>query len=149
MRGERHSRDRMVSACRGALAALLVMGIAASGCSGPQTRIAAASRLQLVEPVRQKKQKRRPPTLSTTRTPMLAKTQWDRHPPGASRFVPMGRVRLITVHHEGSPEGNDLTGKDEVRDLIRRTSSYHRNGNGWSDIGYHYVIDRAGRVCHR
>jgi len=29
-------------------------------------------------------------------------------------------------------------------DEIRR---WHVNGNGWSDIGYHYVIDRDGTVA--
>lgn len=28
-------------------------------------------------------------------------------------------------------------------DVIRR---WHVDGNGWSDVGYHYVIDRRGRV---
>ena len=49
--------------------------------------------------------------------------------------------RLITkiiLHCSATMEGNDYTAED-----IRR---WHVDGNGWSDIGYHYVIRRDGTI---
>ncbi len=56
----------------------------------------------------------------------------------------MGRVSRMTVHHEGwKPVWfADQRSTAERLDLIRES---HR-GRGWADIGYHYIIDRAGMV---
>lgn len=54
-------------------------------------------------------------------------------------------VAHITVHHDGIPTvfwGEDLAGCRSRIEFIRRG---HRN-KGWGDIGYHLIIDRAGRV---
>lgn len=45
-------------------------------------------------------------------------------------------INLILVHCKATPEGKNFTVDD-----IRR---WHRE-RGWSDIGYHYVIDLKGR----
>ena len=47
------------------------------------------------------------------------------------------RIDYIAVHCTGSREGQDMTVEE-----IRRS---HR-AQGWSDIGYHYVIDRSGKI---
>lgn len=67
---------------------------------------------------------------------------------GAERLLPnhdrMTRPFRITVHHTAEPantHGID-SGKREMRDLQRM----HQQGNGWADLGYHFLIDQAGRV---
>ena len=47
------------------------------------------------------------------------------------------RIDYIAIHCTATPEGNDVTVED-----IRKN---HR-AQGWSDIGYHYVIYRDGTV---
>lgn len=49
------------------------------------------------------------------------------------------------VVHCAATKPSWMVGKpiNQVIDEIRR---WHVDGNGWSDIGYHYVIDRAGNV---
>lgn len=47
-------------------------------------------------------------------------------------------INYITVHCSATRPNQDLTADD-----IRR---WHVEGNGWSDIGYHFVIRRAGLV---
>ncbi len=44
----------------------------------------------------------------------------------------MRYINKIIIHCSATPEGRNFT-VDEIRD-------WHVNGNGWSDIGYHYVI---------
>lgn len=50
----------------------------------------------------------------------------------------MRKITEIIVHCTATPEGRDVS-----VDTIRR---WHVSGNGWSDIGYHYVIGLDGTV---
>ena len=50
----------------------------------------------------------------------------------------MRKIRKIIIHCSTTAEGRDFTVED-----IRR---WHRQGNGWSDIGYHYVIHLDGSI---
>lgn len=50
----------------------------------------------------------------------------------------------ISVHHEArlaSESMTELEGKARMREI-----QGHHFANGWSDIGYHYVIDPRGRI---
>jgi len=57
----------------------------------------------------------------------------------------MGAIHKITLHHEGwTPVYfTDARTTAERIDLVR---SIHVDKRGWGDLGYHFVIDRAGRV---
>ena len=56
--------------------------------------------------------------------------------------TPMSPSR-VTVHHtDGHPRTELAASVEEMRGYQR----YHMNGHGWADIGYHFVIDGAGRV---
>lgn len=48
----------------------------------------------------------------------------------------MRKINKIIVHCSATPPDLDI-GATEIRD-------WHTNGNGWIDIGYHYVIRRSG-----
>lgn len=48
-------------------------------------------------------------------------------------------IREIIIHCTATREGRDATVEEIRQD--------HMRNRGWSDIGYHYVIDRKGR-CH-
>ena len=50
-------------------------------------------------------------------------------------------INEIIVHCSDTPEGRN----DKAEDIRR----WHVNGNGWSDIGYHYVVDLDGTTCDR
>ena len=50
----------------------------------------------------------------------------------------MRRIDKIIIHCSATPEGKDFTAR-QIRD-------WHVNGNGWSDIGYHFVIRLDGSV---
>ncbi len=50
----------------------------------------------------------------------------------------MRKIDKIIIHCSATPEFKDFGVKD-IRD-------WHVNGNGWSDVGYHYVIKLDGEV---
>ena len=51
--------------------------------------------------------------------------------------VPMRRITKIILHCTATPEGRDVS-VDEIK-------QWHLD-RGWSDIGYHYVIDINGNL---
>jgi hypothetical protein len=63
---------------------------------------------------------------------------------------PMNGVNRITVHHDGMGAFFSEDIDDSMKRLRSiRESHSHRNskmGERWADIGYHYIIDRGGRV---
>ncbi|HWB18681.1 MAG TPA: peptidoglycan recognition family protein [Phycisphaerales bacterium] len=94
-----------------------------------------------------------PPATTPTPTPLpgqqlpgyvLARARWSQGDPVPSLMNRMLPVQWITVHHDGM---NAFTAVDQISaaqrlESIRRA---HRN-KGWGDIGYHFAIDRGGRV---
>lgn len=52
------------------------------------------------------------------------------------------RIDLILVHCTATAEGKDFT----VEQIRRWHTAPKPKGNGWSDIGYHYVIYRDGTI---
>jgi N-acetyl-anhydromuramyl-L-alanine amidase AmpD len=58
---------------------------------------------------------------------------------------PLSPVHSITVHHDGMRPFFEVGDRGVVARLeaIRRS---HRDVREWGDIGYHYAVDRNGRV---
>jgi len=62
------------------------------------------------------------------------------------KFFSMRKIDKIIIHCSATPEGRDVK--------METIKSWHVKGNGWSDIGYHFVIEldgtlKAGRPLHR
>src|SRR5882757_9604333 len=64
----------------------------------------------------------------------------DCAPRGAPTF---SDVQLAFVHHTVS--ANDYTAA-EVPSIILSICRYHRNSNGWNDIGYNFLVDKFGTL---
>ena len=67
---------------------------------------------------------------------------------GAQDCVPRdkpvyGDVQVAFVHHTVS--ANDYTA-EEVPSIILSICRYHRNSNGWNDIGYNFLVDKFGTL---
>lgn len=60
---------------------------------------------------------------------------------GPNMLTPTAPTHLI-VHHSFSP-GNDVT---DWAAAVRGIWAFHVNSNGWSDIGYNWLIDPSGRI---
>lgn len=54
----------------------------------------------------------------------------------------MRTIKKIIIHCADTPEGRD----DRAADIKRWHTAKPPKGNGWSDIGYHYVIDLDGTI---
>ena len=79
-------------------------------------------------------------------TGLYSRAWWTSVPAIGRRVQPLGRVDRITVHHEG---WQPVTFSDatSTRDRLNRIHKFHTGPQrGWGDIGYHFVIDRAGRL---
>ena len=46
------------------------------------------------------------------------------------------------IHHTASPPGDN----DTYDTRIRQIQSYHINGNGWCDVGYHFLVTQNGQI---
>jgi len=57
----------------------------------------------------------------------------------------MNGVALITFHHSGDPKPFYATDYNETAQHLEGVRKYHWDRN-FQDIGYHYGIDRMGRV---
>jgi N-acetylmuramoyl-L-alanine amidase len=98
------------------------------------SRTGAEASLELAQPVL---------TAGSGQPPIIARTAWAQgtQPP---RVAPeYGAVRLGFVHHTENPNGYAAAA---VSAMLRAIYVFHRDVNGWNDIGYNFVIDLYGRV---
>jgi hypothetical protein len=84
------------------------------------------------------------PSSPASASGVISRNQWATDKPVPMLMNRMLPVNFVTVHHDGMrPFYATDGGTTAARiDQIRRA---HRD-RGWGDIGYHFVIDRAGRV---
>ncbi len=79
----------------------------------------------------------------TAQPPIVAREQWagDKCPPRADPAY--GQVKMAFIHHTVS--ANEYRPEDSAA-MVLGICRYHRNGNGWNDIGYNFLVDRYGTI---
>ena len=81
---------------------------------------------------------------ATDRHGVIRRGKWTGH--GGCRpreKSPLGTVDVAFVHHTDTASSYS---RSEVPAMILAICRYHRNSNGWFDIGYNFLVDRFGRV---
>lgn len=77
---------------------------------------------------------------------IIPRTRWARGTPDTKDLNKMiVPVKWVTIHHDGLDSPMTETGMDASAARIEWIRCGHR-GRGFSDIGYHYIVDRDGRV---
>jgi hypothetical protein len=74
---------------------------------------------------------------------IIPRAQWggDQVPP---RSAPeYGDVQVAFVHH--TVTANDYTAQDSPG-IVLAMAKYHRDTNGWNDLGYNFVVDKYGQI---
>jgi hypothetical protein len=74
---------------------------------------------------------------------MISRDAW-----GAAAVPPRepplyGEVQLVFVHH--TVNANDYEPEDSAG-IVLGIARFHRNGNGWNDIGYNFLVDKYGQI---
>jgi hypothetical protein len=133
---------------------LMGLGVLLTGCGAPPQKTAA----RMPGPIWRPRDPYTPAPLPPPR-PMeppvaavpagpswiIPRTTWTSVRPTFTMMDRMLPIHSITVHHDGMRpflEG-DERGSVNRLEAIRRSHREHRQ---WGDIGYHYAVDRAGRV---
>lgn len=77
---------------------------------------------------------------------VIPRARWARGTPDTrdlnKMIVP---IKWVTIHHDGLDSPMIETSMDATAGRIEWIRCGHR-GRGFSDIGYHYIVDREGRV---
>jgi hypothetical protein len=78
-----------------------------------------------------------------TPPPIIPRSGW-----GGDAVVPRaapsyGQVQLAFVHHTVTV--NDYS-PDQSASIVLGIAKYHRDTNGWNDIGYNFLVDQYGQV---
>src|SRR5919204_5901495 len=78
-----------------------------------------------------------------TPPPIIPRSAWggDSVPPRAAPEY--GVVQMAFVHH--TVTANDYTA-DQSGSIVLGIAKYHRDTNGWNDIGYNFLVDKYGQV---
>ncbi|TVQ81299.1 MAG: N-acetylmuramoyl-L-alanine amidase [Phycisphaeraceae bacterium] len=75
---------------------------------------------------------------------VIARSAWARGEPVPALMDRQSPISCITLHHDGMTAFTS-TDRSAAAARIEAIRAAHRSRN-WGDIGYHYIIDPAGRV---
>jgi hypothetical protein len=88
-----------------------------------------------------------PLPLPTTNAPapkIIPRSAWDPQNRCRPRTTPgLGRIQMAFVHHTVSLNGYS---RAQAAGMVLGVCLFHRNGNGWNDMGYNFLVDRYGQV---
>ena len=67
---------------------------------------------------------------------LYPRSAWGARPPKDVTTVDLGSRTGFTVHYSDGPTSQ----------TPRQIQNYHMDSNGWSDIGYNFLVDTSGRI---
>lgn len=82
--------------------------------------------------------------VSSGRPAMVTRAQWGADESRRSDVGYSQSLKAMVVHHTATT--NSYSSSAEAAREIRAVYAYHTGSQGWSDIGYNFVVDRFGTV---
>jgi hypothetical protein len=76
---------------------------------------------------------------------VLPRSTWGARPARAAEQVPMETPYRITIHHSAMLS-DSRSQQASAQEIFRIQTDHQGPQKGWADIGYHYLIDRSGRI---
>ena len=73
---------------------------------------------------------------------IISRTEWGARPPTHDYSLHPYYIKL-TLHHAAGFSADNI---DEGKDQLLAIQELHQVVRGWSDIGYHFVVDKAGNI---
>ncbi|MCA8975416.1 MAG: N-acetylmuramoyl-L-alanine amidase, partial [Planctomycetes bacterium] len=86
----------------------------------------------------------RPAASALSRLPIETRQRWRATAANQSNLDRMDRVSRITIHHSALYFRDYRPSATAVQ--LQRIQREHMRGRGYGDIGYHFLIDPAGRI---
>jgi hypothetical protein len=74
---------------------------------------------------------------------IITRTQWGGDTVKPRATPSYGQVQLAFVHH--TVNANDY-GPEDSAAMVLAIAKYHRDHNGWNDLGYNFIVDRYGQI---
>lgn len=71
-----------------------------------------------------------------------SRAEWKAQPP-TNPFSPDPLPWRVTLHHS---DGRYTTSLAQSMEEARFIQDFHQHGRGWSDVGYHYMVDPLGNI---
>jgi hypothetical protein len=102
--------------------------------SGPAAR-AARSRMPLAHASRRKQVPGAPA--------LITRSAWGGDGVAPRTAPAYGQVQLAFVHH--TVNANDY-GPEDSAAIVLGIAKYHRDHNGWNDLGYNFLVDQYGQI---
>lgn len=78
------------------------------------------------------------------RIKVYTRDDWGARPPKGV-YSNLGPIKSVVIHH-GGPVGAPRWTFDAAAQTCRDWQAYHQDHNGWTDIGYHLLVDALGRL---
>ena len=78
----------------------------------------------------------------TEKPVIISRDEWGANPP-QSGYSTMPYYNKITLHHAAGFSAETI---EEGIAQMQAIQLFHQDVRGWSDIGYHFVIDKAGNI---
>ncbi|WP_205699264.1 peptidoglycan recognition protein [Conexibacter sp. SYSU D00693] len=75
--------------------------------------------------------------------PIIARSAWGGDAVKPRATPSYGAVQVGFVHH--TVGANDYT-PEQSAGIVLGIAKYHRDSNGWNDLGYNFLVDRFGQV---
>ena len=85
----------------------------------------------------------RPVKVSQSQPEIVPRSAWGGGSVPPRTRPSFGRVVMAFVHHT---EGVNNYSASQSASIVLGIARYHRDGRGWNDVGYNFLVDRFGRI---